>query len=127
MRDVRVSLVADRDIESILDWSLNQLGPDARERYRALIDAALADIAADADRVGVRRRDELRRDIRPYHLASSRDRVAGSLGKVRRPRHLVIFSVLDAATVLIVRVLHEAMLIELHLPPEGDGPRAGSE
>jgi plasmid stabilization system protein ParE len=49
MRDVRVSLVADRDIGSILDWSLNQFGPGAGERYRALIDAALADIAADAE------------------------------------------------------------------------------
>lgn len=101
------SPAADADIDGILAWSSLRFGASARRRYRALIGQALADIAADPRRAGVRDCGEFLVGMRSYHLRHSRSR--SREGAVRTPRHAIFFRLLDPGTVQIVRVLHDSM------------------
>ena len=122
MFTLRLSAPAERDIEDILAHSETEFGETARLRYEALLTTALTDLAIDPDRVGVRKRDELGPDVRSYHLLLARDRSRGAHGIVRRPRHLVIFRVIAPDILDIGRVLHDAVELANHMPPEYRAP-----
>jgi toxin ParE1/3/4 len=119
---VRLSVLAEADIERILDWSFERFGSLAAERYRKLIDVALHDLAADPQRPGVRQRDDVGARHRTYHLLHSRDRARTSRGVVGRPRHLLVFRQVDADTIIVLRVLHDSMDIAQHVPTQVQGP-----
>jgi toxin ParE1/3/4 len=116
--------LARNDIREALIWSRERFGENAAGRYRDLIRQALVDLAADPERPGSAERRELARGIRTYHLVFSRDRVGGAAGVVRRPRHFVVYRCWDGDRIEIVRVLHDARELELHLPGEA-GSDAG--
>lgn len=118
MRILRFSPLAEHDIDDILAHSEAAFGGTARTRYAALITAALRHIAGDPDRIGVKRRDELGKGYRSYHLQYSRGRGATQYGLVRRPRHLILFRLAAPDTVDVARVWHDAMDIARHLPPD---------
>lgn len=118
MRNLRLSRLAEGDIENILAHSHVSFGEDARLRYEALIEAALHDIATDPDRIGVKQREELGRGVRTYHFFYSRESGRTEHGIVRRPRHLLVFRLTEPNIVDIGRVLHDAMEISDHLPEE---------
>ena len=71
-----ISPAAERDIESILAWSIEHFGPHARLRYEDLLLRAILDVADDPNRPGSHARPELADDIRTYHLRHSRERSA---------------------------------------------------
>lgn len=108
---LRLSHAAETDIVQILAWSHEQFGPAARERYEALIAAALNDVA-DRDMLGSVARPDLGEGIHTRHLRQSRARSTGAT--VHQPRHFVVFRV-DEDAVVIVRVLHDAMDLPRHL------------
>lgn len=116
MRSLRLSHLAQADIEAILLRSQMVFGAAARRRYEALLVQALKDIAADPDRIGVRRRDDLRPGWRTYHLFHSRTAVRGKAGAVQSPRHLVVFRVAEPDSVDVARILHDAMDLPAHMP-----------
>jgi toxin ParE1/3/4 len=118
----RLSPQAERDIESILAWSQAEFGEKARLRYEALLLRALLDLADSPDRPGSQDRPELAPGARTYHLRHSRDRVKKSTGQVQRPRHFLLFRVLDDGTVEVGRVLHDAMDLARHLPDDYRNP-----
>ena len=118
MRRLRLSAFAVIDIEDILLRSELSYGEAARQRYEALLEAALRDVAGDPDRPGVRQREELAPGARTYHLFYSRQRGRTDLGIVRRPRHVLLFRLKDPETVEIGRVLHDAMEPAAHLPAD---------
>lgn len=103
------------DIREALLWSRERFGENAAERYRALIQQALRDIAADPDRPGSANRADLARGIRTYHLFFSRDRARGPAGAVKKPRHFLIYRRRENR-IDILRVLHEARDLDRHLP-----------
>lgn len=120
MRTVRIAPLARRDIAGILAWSGERFGARVRARYRRLIHGAIHDLAVAPERPGSRARPELGDEIRTYHLASSRERARDEGGIIRRPRHLLVYRVLGTTHIEIVRVLHDAMDLERHLPEEDE-------
>ena len=118
MPRLRLSALAELDIEDILFRSERSFGEAARLRYEALIETALRDVAADPHRIGVKARNELGRSLLTYHLFNSRNAARTSLGIVRRPRHILVFRLTVADFVDIGRVLHDAMDLREHLPDD---------
>ena len=120
MGSFRLSDAAQSDIVDILAWSETQFGEAARKRYERLIVTALRDIAGAPDRPGSVARPELGADVRSWHLRGSRDRARGPDGVVNRPRHFLLYKMVDPQCVAIGRVLHDAMELRRHLAPEND-------
>jgi toxin ParE1/3/4 len=122
-RGIRVSRPAQADIAAVLRWSSSEFGPSARQRYAALITTALQDLLTDPARIGARERPELGYGLSSYHLQFSRRHVPAASGVVRLPRHLPLFRVEPDGTLAVLRLLHDAMEMTLHLP--SDDERAG--
>ena len=126
MSDSVISPAAERDIESILAWTQEQFGLQGRLRYEALLVRAILDVAEASQRPGSQTRPEIAAAARSYHLCHSRDRVAAAIGRVRRPRHFLLYRTRDDGRVEIGRVLHERMDLARHLP-EDYGAEAADE
>jgi toxin ParE1/3/4 len=109
---------ADRDIEAILEWRHEHFGERGRVRYEALLTRAILDIAAEPERPGSQARPEIAAAARTYHLWLSRDHVDPAIGKVRHPRHFLLYRIRDDGRVEIGRVLHDTMDLKRHLPDE---------
>lgn len=114
----RLSATAEADIISVLAWTESHFGDVARRRYEMLLVTALRDVAADPERLGSAARPELGPGVRSYHLFHSRERSRTDDGVVHRPRHFLLYRVTNPDVIGIGRVLHDAMEIERHLPPD---------
>jgi len=118
MRGCIVSAAAEQDIESILHWTNEHFGERARLRYEALLVQGIADLAQDPNRPGSRERPEIAPAARTYHLWHSRRRVASARGRVKKPRHFILFRVRGDDYLEISRVLHDSVELGRHLPDE---------
>lgn len=112
MTRYRLTHAARADIVSILAWSHEQFGEEARKRYQALLATAIRDAASRSDEGGRTPRPALGEGVFSWHLSRSRTRTPG--GKVHRPRHFLICR-RDGDTVVIGRVLHDAMDLRRHV------------
>ena len=112
---VRLTAPADRDFLDIMNWSAAQFGDTAADRYEALIGQALIDLGDDPFNPGAKQRPELPGDMYVYHLASSRERVAGE--RVKTPRHFLVYRVADSH-VDVLRILHDSRDLARHLPDQ---------
>ncbi|MEO4017144.1 type II toxin-antitoxin system RelE/ParE family toxin [Pseudomonas rossensis] len=112
----RISNAARADIVDILRLSQTQFGDQARQRHQALILAALQAIAGTPYRIGSQDRDELAPGLRSYHLIYSRQQAKHPHGTVKNPRHIVFYRVANDDVIEVVRLLHDAMEVQLHLP-----------
>ena len=115
MARFRLTHAVQADIVSILTWSHDQFGEEARKRYEALITTAIRDAATRSDEVGRTVRPELGDGVFSWHLAQSRTRSSG--GNVHRPRNFLIRR-LDDDVLVVGRVLHDAMELRRHLDPQ---------
>lgn len=113
MTRYRLTRAAQADITSILAWSHSAFGEEARRRYEALITAAIRDAAARHNAVGRTMRRELGEDVFTWHLMQSRTHSSG--GTVHRPRYFLICRY-DGETLVVGRVLHDAMELRRHIP-----------
>lgn len=114
---LQLAKAAQDDIAHILDWTVHAFGTLGLKRYETLIQTALANLATDPARVGVRTRDDIGPAICTYHLASSRKRTSTG-SQVAKPRHLMVFRV-TGNVVQIARLLHDAMDFAQHPPMAG--------
>lgn len=114
MADYRLTRAAQADIVGILARSHEQFGDEARTRYEALIATAIRDAASQAPGPGRTPRPELGEGVFSWHLAQSRAQAAS--GRVGRPRHFLICR-RDGDTLVIGRVLHDAMDLKRHVNP----------
>ena len=108
----RLTRAARADIVSILAWSHERFGEEARKRYEALIATAIRDAASRGGEGGDELRPELGEGVFSWHLSRSRDGAPG--GKVHRPRHFLICR-RDGDTLVIGRILHDAMDLRRHV------------
>jgi toxin ParE1/3/4 len=115
MPTYRLTHSAQADIVSILAWSHEQFGEEARKRYEALIATAIRDAASRGSEVGQTARPELGDGVFSWHLAQSRTRSPG--GTVHRPRHFLICR-RDGEILVVGRVLHDGMELRRHLDPQ---------
>ena len=117
MAQLRLSALARADIVDILSWTGQRFGNQVLTRYEKLLSTSLRDLGADPVRLGSISRPELGDGVRSYHLRHSRDRF-----DIARPRHLILYRIVDKPVVEIGRVLHDAMELERHIifdfPPE---------
>jgi toxin ParE1/3/4 len=111
-----LSPAAERDIESILAWTHERFGVAGRLRYEALLTQAILDVAVDAERAGSLHRPEIVPTARTYHLWHSRNRVDAAVGRVRHPRHFLLYHICSDGRIEIGRVLHDSMDLPRHLP-----------
>lgn len=118
MAQVRLSPEAQADIEAILAWTHEQFGEQGRLRYEELLAQAILDLASEPNRAGTLERPELARGARAYHLRHSRDDVTRSVGRVRKPRHFLLYRMAADGVLEIGRVLHDSMDLARHLPPD---------
>jgi toxin ParE1/3/4 len=112
----RLSAAAEADIVELLVYTQERFGDVARQRYEALLVAALRDIAADPHRPGSVARPELGRAVRSYHLRHSRGHARTPDGLVRRPRHLLLYRTVRPDLIGVGRVLYDGMELERHVP-----------
>ena len=110
---VRVAGPAASDLESILETSLERWGRVGRERYESLLDAVIRMLELDALGPTTRALNHVRRGLRSLHTRA----VRGTHG-VKSPVHVFYYRLLDADTVLVLRVLHERQEATLHLDEE---------
>jgi toxin ParE1/3/4 len=109
---------AARDIGAILGWTQEHFGERGRIRYEALLTRAILDVATDPKRAGSHASPEIAAAARTYHLRLSRDHVDPAIGKVRHPRHFLLYRIRSDGRVEIGRVLHDTMELKRHLPDE---------
>ncbi len=105
IRGFRVARSARRELTRILAASEARFGADARRRYEALVGQAFQDLLLNLERPGAR----FVEGRVHYHLRHSRLRVPESVGRVRRPRHLIIGRVMGDV-LEIVAVVHDSMV-----------------
>ncbi len=110
MRTQRIAARARADIRNALQTSRRMFGARAKRDYKALIDRALILLCEKPDRAGVRRRDDLAGAACLFHLRHARARGASP----KAPRHVIVFTY-DTATLYVLRVLYDAMDLDLHL------------
>ncbi|RUL84611.1 type II toxin-antitoxin system RelE/ParE family toxin [Tautonia sociabilis] len=118
MAHYRLSPQAEQDIEAILAWTHEEFGEKARLRYEALLIRAILDVAEAPECVGSHDRPEIVAGARTYHLRHSRDHVKRSVGRVRRPRHFLLYRTIAEGGVEVGRILHDSMDLSRHLPDD---------
>jgi toxin ParE1/3/4 len=118
----RLARSARADIVDVLACTEVTFGPIARLRYERLLATAIRDIADDAQRAGTLARPEIGEDVCSHHLRYSRERARTEHGTVARPRHFLLYRIVRADLIGIGRVLHDAMEIERHSPPDYGAP-----
>ncbi len=116
-----LSSLAERDIAELLEWSHRHFGEKIRLRYEALLTQAIMDVVNYPERPGSQDRREIAPGTRTYHLRYSRDRVKRSLGRVRQPRHFLLYRLVEGGLVEIGRVIHDGMDLDRHLPEDYRG------
>ncbi len=109
-----------QDVEECIAWSAAKFGKSAARRYQKLIATAIKEIAAKPDLSGSREIKGLQRGIRLYHLRHSRKRAVVGGHIVKRPRHFIVYKVLESGIVEIIRLLHDSMELESHLSESVD-------
>ena len=118
MRQIRLTGPARRDITKVLRRSNSEFGVQARLSYRRLIDQALKDLGAGANRIGVQSVDDIRKGYFLYHLKWSRKAPAGQ--PVHQPRHLIAFFIDNSDDLIVARVFHERQMLSQHLTEPDD-------
>ena len=105
---IRLSDVAERDFEHILETTLATFGERQLEAYRLTLIEALAALEAGPNIFGSKARNDILPDLRTLRVAR----------KGRRGRHLILYRAAPDNIINISRILHERMDLARHLSPE---------
>jgi toxin ParE1/3/4 len=114
---VRLATAAKADLEDIVQWTMRRFGAEQASVYRETISAALRALRNGPNIAGVRRRADIHQGLYTLHIARGR----------RQGRHLILFRLDqqdDRQLISVARILHDAMDVARHLPPEGLDPEA---
>jgi toxin ParE1/3/4 len=105
-------------IEAILAHSQEHFGEPGRLRYEALLVQALHDVAEDPERgAAIPGRNSPKAPGRTTCI--SVETVSTSqVGRVRRPRHFLLYRTKSGGIVELGRVLHDSMDLDRHLPDD---------
>ena len=106
--------IRDRDIEEILLWSIENFGELPCQRYERLLIQAISDLSENPEHPGSKLRPEIGRDVRTYHISLSKGNTATAIGKVRHPRHFLVYRIRPVNHLEIARVLHDSMDLSRH-------------
>jgi toxin ParE1/3/4 len=121
MARFRLARPAQIDLANILPTSAERWGTERRERYAAVLAAAMRQVADQPEGPLTKKRPELRSGIRSFHVRYTRSSAENAT--VRRPVHVLYYRVAEEGAIEIIRVLHERMEPTRHLdelPAQGD-------
>ncbi len=105
-RRIRLAATAQNDIRAIRSWTRRQFGQRQADTYAAGLARLLARLAEAPDLRGSILRDEFDPPLRSLHLATV----------LPRARHLVLYRSQPERTIVVLRVLHDAMELSGKLP-----------
>jgi toxin ParE1/3/4 len=74
------------DIATVLAWSVDHFGDEARDRYAVVIATAIRHIAADPEHAASRARPEVGEHVRSWHLGRVADAIAAPPGQLSERR-----------------------------------------
>jgi toxin ParE1/3/4 len=105
---IRLGVEAEKDFVRILAYTQNTFGPRQAETYQATILEALESLGSGPDVPGSIARDEIRPHLRSLHVAR----------RGHRGRHLVLYRPGQGRLIEVIRILHDAMDLARHIPPD---------
>ena len=106
---VRLSAAAEADYRQILRWTVDKFGSSQARSYAETLSSAINALCAGPAIIGVKERPEIGDNIRTLHVARNG----------RKGRHFVMFRIgsFQAGGVIdVLRLLHDSMDLEQHLP-----------
>lgn len=109
---VRLSAAAEVDFRQILRWTVENFGSAQARVYADTLSSALKALSAGPSVIGVKERPEIGSNIWTLHVARNG----------RKGRHFIMFRVTgaqDSKVIDVLRLLHDSMDLERHLPPHG--------
>jgi len=107
---VRLAATAQSDYQDILRWTAAQFGPLQAQVYAETLAAALAALTEGPTVSGARARDDIAKGLFTLHVAR----------RGRKGRHFVLFRIgfeQGREVIDVLRLLHDAMDLQRHLPP----------
>jgi toxin ParE1/3/4 len=107
---VRLGAAAEVDFANILKWSTENFGAQQSRIYRDTLVQAIGELAGGLDVSGSGARDEIMAGLRTLHVAR----------RGRRGSHFLMYRIAPKSTIEIVRILHDRMDLQRHVPPGPD-------
>ena len=103
---VRLSAAAELDLANIIKWTTENFGARQSRIYRNTIVQAIGELADGPDVAGSKARDEIIPSFRTLHVARHG----------RRGSHFLMYRRASNSTIEIVRILHDRMDLQRHVP-----------
>ena len=107
---VRFGAAAELDFANIVKWTTENFGSRQSRVYRNTLVQAIGELANGPDVAGSKARSEIMSGLRTLHVARHG----------RRGSHFLMYRVAPGMTIEIVRILHERMDFQRHLPRAPD-------
>lgn len=110
---VGLAAAAEADFDRIVEWTSRQFGTAQAGAYAEMLLAIVDALHAGPDTIGVRARNDLGAGVFSLHAAR----------RGRRARHIMVFCCDTGGgrkSVRILRILHDAMELRRHLPPDDE-------
>ena len=107
---VRLGAAAELDFANILKWTSENFGARQSRVYRDTLVQALTALADGPDVAGSKPRGDILPGLRTLHVARHG----------RRGRHFLMYRAASKRTVEVVRILHDGMDLQRHIPSEPD-------
>jgi toxin ParE1/3/4 len=103
---IRLGAAAEVDFANILKWTTENFGARQSRVYRDTLVQAMGELAEGPDVAGSKARDEIMPGLRTLHVARHG----------RRGSHFLLYRVAPRSTIEIVRILHDRMDFQRHVP-----------
>ena len=103
---VRLSAPAELDFANILKWTAENFGARQSRVYRDTLVQAIGELTDGPDVAGSKARDEIVPGLRTLHVAR----------RGRRGSHFLMYRAAPKRTIEIVRILHDRMDLQRHVP-----------
>ncbi len=105
---VRLGAAAEIDFANIVGWTAETFGPRQARTHSDTLISALEELVAGPGIAGSISRDEIVRGLLSLHV--------GRHG--RRGRHFLLYRPTEGQVIEIVRILHDSMDLQRHIPSE---------
>jgi len=103
---VRLGAAAELDFANILKWTAENFGPRQSRIYRDTLVQAIRELVEGPDIATSKARDEIMPGLRTLHVAR----------RGRRGSHFLMYRIANRRTIEIVRILHDRMDLQRHIP-----------
>ena len=107
---VGLGAAAELDFANIIKWTAENFGERQSRIYRDVLVQAIGELGDGSDVTGSKARGEIISGLRTLHIARHG----------RRGSHFLMYRVTPDMTIEIVRILHDRMDPQRHLPPVPD-------